>query len=423
MSEHDSSDRDPDDRSPREGCPVDDWATDFDVMDEGYVKDPAPIWEELRKTCPIAHTTRWGGAWLPTKYDEVREMARAAPTLSNRSPGVIPPAAEMREMLIAEVKEFGSELPPISADPPEHKPFKQLILPLFSPKAVEGYRAFTENLAHELIDRHLASGEMDAAVDYAQQIPPRVIAYIIGIDPARADDFTAWTRGIIELGQTDPEARMKYRRIIRDFFQEMIEERRGNPRDDAISKLMAAEVNGENLSDYSVIGVCFLLLVAGIDTTWSSIGSALWHFGMNEDDRKRMYAEPEIFPTAIEELLRFYSPVVMARRVMDPIKFGNTQMVPGEKVIMNFPAANRDPAVFDRPDEVVLDRERNRHIAFGVGIHRCAGSNLARMEMDVALRVWFERIGDFEITEPDAVRWTGGQVRGVRTAPMRISAR
>ncbi len=416
------SDRDPNDMTPREGCPVDDWATDFDVMDEGYIKDPAPIWEELRDKCPIAHSTRWGGAWLPTKYDDVREMARAAPTLSNRSPGVIPPAPEMREQLIAEVKEFGSELPPISADPPEHKPYKQLILPLFSPKAVEEYRAFTENLANELIDKHIASGEMDAAVDYAQQIPPRVIAYIIGIDPARADEFTDWTRGIIELGQTDPDARMKYRRIIRDFFQEMIEERRENPRDDAISKLMASEVNGEKLSDYSVIGVCFLLLVAGIDTTWSSIGSALWHFGMEEDDRQRMYDEPEILPTAVEELLRYYSPVVMARRVLDPIKFGDAEMVPGQKVIMNFPAANRDPDVFENPDEVVLDRERNRHIAFGVGIHRCAGSNLARMEMDVALRVWFDRIGDFEIIDPDAVRWTGGQVRGVRTAPMRIVA-
>ena len=417
------SDRDPSDLSPHEGCPVHDWATDFDVMDEGYIKDPAPVWEELRDTCPIAHTTRWGGAWLPTKYDDVREMARAAPTLSNRSPGVIPPGPEMRDLLIAEVKEFGSELPPISADPPEHKPYKQLILPLFSPKAVEDYRAFTETLANELIDKHIASGKMDAAVDYAQQIPPRVIAYIIGIDPGRADDFTDWTRGIIELGQTDPEARMKYRRLIRDFFQKMIEERRDNPRDDAISKLMAAEVNGEKLSDYSVIGVCFLLLVAGIDTTWSSIGSALWHFGTHEDDRKRLYAEPEILPTAVEELLRYYSPVVMARRVLDPIKFGDAEMVPGEKVIMNFPAANRDPDVFDRPDEVVLDRERNRHIAFGVGIHRCAGSNLARMEMDVALRVWFERIGAFEITDPELVRWTGGQVRGVRTAPMRITAR
>jgi len=416
------ADRDPNDLSPREGCPVHDWATDYDVMDPGYVVDPAPVWRDLRERCPIAHTTRWGGSWLPTKYEDVREMARAVPTLSNRSPGVIPPAPEMREILIAEVKEFGSELPPISSDPPEHKPFKQLILPLFSPAAVESYRPFTEKLAHELIDRFIETGRADAAVDYAQQIPPRVIAHIIGIDTARADEFTEWVRGIIEQGQTDPEARLKYRRLIRDFFQEMIEERRDAPRDDAISKLMASEVDGEPLSDYTVIGVCFLLLVAGIDTTWSSIGSALWHFGSHAEDRARMYAEPDLFPTAIEELLRFYSPVVMARRVLEPTAFGAAEMVPGEKVLMNFPAANRDPEVFERADEVVLDRERNRHIAFGVGIHRCAGSNLARMEMDAALRIWFERIGDFELIEPERVRWTGGQVRGPRIVPMRVAS-
>lgn len=417
------ADRTPTDMTPREGCPVEDWATDFDVMDPGYIVDPAPVWRELRDRCPIAHTTRWGGAWLPTRYDDVRDMARAAPTLSNRSPGVIPPAAEMREMLIKEVKEFGSELPPISSDAPEHKPFKQLILPLFSPKAVEEYRAYTETLAHQLIDGFIANGKADAAVDYAQQIPPRVIARIIGIDDARSDEFVEWVRGILELGQTDGEVRMKYRRKIRDFFQEMIEERRNAPRDDAISKLMATEMDGEPLSDYTVVGVCFLLLVAGIDTTWSSIGSALWHFGVTPDDRRRMYAEPEIFPTAVEELLRYYAPVVMARRVMDPIKFGDVEMAPGEKVVMNFPGANRDPEAFERPDEVVLDRERNRHIAFGIGIHRCAGSNLARMEMDVALRVWFERIGDFEVSDKEAVRWAGGQVRGPRIVPMRVAAK
>ncbi|MEQ9122992.1 MAG: cytochrome P450, partial [Alphaproteobacteria bacterium] len=112
----------------------------------------------------------------------------------------------------------------------------------------------------------------------------------------------------------------------------------------------------------------------------------------------------------------------MARRVLDPIDFGDAHMVPGDKVLMNFPAANRDPEVFERPDEVVLDRKHNRHVAFGVGIHRCAGSNLARMEMDATLRVWFERIADFELIEPERVRWTGGQVRGPRIVPVRVVA-
>ncbi|MEK9904679.1 MAG: cytochrome P450 [Rhodospirillales bacterium] len=415
------SNNDPNDSSPREGCPVHDWATDYDVMDPDYNSDPGPIWKDLRERCPIAHSTRWGGSWMPTRYEDVRDMARAVPTLSSRAPGVIPPSPEMREILIQEVKEFGAELPPISADPPLHKPFKQLILPLFSPKAVETYRPFTEKLANNLIDQIIDNGTVaDGAVDYAQQLPPRVIAYIIGIDETRADEFTEWVRGILEQGQANPEIRLKYRRIIRDYFQEMIAERRRNPRDDAISKLMKAKIEGESLSDYTIIGVCFLLLVAGIDTTWSSIGSALFHFGTKTDHRNRMYAEPELFPAAIEELLRFYSPVKMARRVLEPVAFSGVEMQPGDKVIMNFPAANRDPEVLEHPDEVMLDREQNRQIAFGVGIHRCAGSNLARMEMDVALRTWFNRIKDFEVIQPEKVIWSGGQVRGPRVMPMRI---
>ncbi|MEL0002635.1 MAG: hypothetical protein VW620_06465 [Rhodospirillales bacterium] len=245
------SNNDPNDSSPREGCPVHDWATDYDVMDPDYNSDPGPIWKDLRERCPIAHSTRWGGSWMPTRYEDVRDMARAVPTLSSRAPGVIPPSPEMREILIQEVKEFGAELPPISADPPLHKPFKQLILPLFSPKAVETYRPFTEKLANNLIDKIIDRGKVaDGAVDYAQQLPPRVIAYIIGIDETRADEFTEWVRGILEQGQANPEIRLKYRRIIRDYFQEMIAERRRNPRDDAISKLMKAKIEGESLSDW-----------------------------------------------------------------------------------------------------------------------------------------------------------------------------
>lgn len=131
-----------------------------------------------------------------------------------------------------------------------------------------------------------------------------------------------------------------------------------------------------------------------------------------------MASEPKLFPTAIEEMLRFYGPVMMARKVLEPVEIGGASMCPGDKLILNFPSANHDPEVFDRADEVVLDREQNRHMAFGLGIHRCAGSNLARMEMDVALRVWFDRIPEFELSDPDAVTWAGGQVRGPRSIPV-----
>ena len=405
-----------------ESCPVHDWASDYDIFDPDYVRDPVPVWDELRERCPIAHTTRWGGSWLPTRYEDLQKMVKMVPALSSRSSVVVPPAPELREILVAEAKKYGSESPPITADPPEHMPFRRLILPFFSPHAVEGQIPYTRALCHSLIDGFIEKGEADAAAGYAQQITPRVIAHVLGIDPGRADDFVDWVRGLLEFGQTQPEMRIKYRGIIRDFFQEMVAERRANPGDDAISTLIRAEVDGKKLDDYKVVGVCVLLLVAGIDTTWSSISSSLLHFATHPQDRARMRAEPELLPTAVEELLRFHSPVTMARKVTEPVEMDGVEMVPGDRVLLNFPSANRDPAVFERPEEVQLDRKRNRHIAFGLGIHRCAGSNLARMEMQVALRVWFDRIGEFELADPDGVTWAGGQVRGPRTVPVRFAA-
>jgi len=386
--------------------PVTDWATDYDIFDADYVRDPAPIWDDLRSRCPIAHTERWGGSWLPTKYEDLQAMVRMVPALSSSDPLVVPPV------------EHAAAAPPITADPPEQIPMRRLILPFFNPRATALQRPYAESLCHELIDRFIDEGTCDGAQQYAQQIPPRMIAHVLGVDENRADEFVEWVRGVLEIGLSNPEIRVKYRDIIRGFFGDLVAERRRHPGEDVISTLIASEIDGEPLDDETIVGMCNLLLVAGIDTTWSSIGSALWHLGTHADDRRRIAAEPNLFPTAIEEFLRFYSPVTMARKVTEEVKIGDAVFQPGDKVLMNFPAANRDPEVFDRAHEVVIDRERNRHIAFGVGIHRCAGSNLARMEMDVALRVWMERIPEFEVTDPDAVTWAGGQVRGPRRLPL-----
>ena len=228
-------------------------------------------------------------------------------------------------------------------------------------------------------------------------------------------------RGVLEFGLTEPEQMVEYRTRIRAFFQEMVTERRETPRGDAISMMIASEAEGEKLTDYRILGMCSLLLIAGIDTTWSAISSSLLHFATHPADQARLRAEPELLPTAVEELLRFYSPVTMGRIVTEPVEIDGAEMQEGDRVLLNFPGANRDPEAFERADEVVLDRERNRHMAFGLGIHRCAGSNLARMEMQVALRTWFDRIGEFELADPDAVTWAGGQVRGPRSVPVRFA--
>jgi cytochrome P450 len=297
-----------------------------------------------------------------------------------------------------------------------------MILPTFAPKAVEGYRAHTEELCHRLIDGFIADGKCDGAQDYAQQIPPRVIAHLLGIDPGKSDDFTTWVRGVLEFGLFDPKTRIKYRDIIREFLVAEVTARVHEPRDDKLSEYLAMDIPEEYDRVRVVVGIANLLLIAGIDTTWSSIGSALFHFGSHPEDRRRLSADHDLFPTAIEEMLRYYSPVTMARVALEDVEYDDVTFKEGDKILMNFPGANHDPDVFEDADKILIDRERNRHIAFGSGIHRCAGSNLARLEMDVALRTFFERIPEFELSDPDAVTWAGGQVRGPRILPMKFPA-
>ncbi len=392
--------------------PVTDWEEDFEIFDPDFVRDPYARWKELREGgCPFARTERRQVTYMPTTYEGVREIAGDPETWSSYSVSVTPtPQAYDAQ---------GNRLRSIIAsDAPEHAPERRLMLPFFSPKAVEQYREHTRELCRRLIREFIEDGEADIAEHYARQIPPRIIALILGIEPERADDFTTWVQGALELGLQDEEVREYYADIIRNFFVEQIAERAENPGDDLISFLLEAELDGEPVPMHVIRGNVGLMLVAGIDTTWSSIGSALWHLASHPDDRQRLVDEPELIPNAIEEFLRAYSPVTMARVATKDTKLGDREVKQGERVMLTFPAANRDPMVFEDPDKVIIDRQHNRHIAFGSGIHRCAGSNLARMEMNVAVGEWMRRIPEFRL-DPDAqVTWAGGQVRGPRSAPV-----
>jgi cytochrome P450 len=392
--------------------PVHDWLSDYDIFDPDYVRDPAPTWAELRG-CPIAHTERWGGSWLPTRYDDIHAIAHDVDHFSSTQVTVVPRVVTPGTAHV--------HAPPIDSDPPEHGWARRLILPSFAPRAIEKHEPGTRALCRRLIDGFIDRGRADAAVDYAQQIPSRVIAELMGIPTDRADDFTAWVQGVLELGQTDIPLRMRCRDALFTFLTDIIEDRQRHPRDDLITELLQSEVDGELVPVSHVVGTCNLLIIAGIDTTWSSIGSALWHLAQHPEDRRRLAADPTCMPNAVEELLRAYSPVTMARIVREPVEVGGVLMEAGDRVLLSFPSANRDPAAFEAAEEVRLDRERNRHIAFGVGIHRCAGSNLARMEMRVALEEWLTRIPEFSLEDPDAVTWAAGQVRGPRTIPVVFS--
>jgi cytochrome P450 len=403
--------------------PVKDWTTDYDIFAREYIKDPFPIWDEVREKCPVAHTERWGGSWMPTRYEDLFNIARDIQHFSSRNILVTdfepPPDGEDYEPS-EEERQFGNVgAPPITADPPLHTWSRKLLLPPFSATNVANLEGETRELCNHLIDAFIDKGEADGAADYAQQIPPRVIADMLGFPKEDAGTFTNWVRGFLELGLTDAELRRDSALNIFRYLNERIQEKKANPSDDLIGYLLRSEVDGEPVPESHVLGTCFLILVAGIDTTWSSIGSAVWHLAQHPEDRKRLRENPELITNAVEELLRAYSPVTMARYVAEDVEYGGCPMKEGDKVLMNFPAANRDPRVFENPDEVDFDREKNPHIAFGVGIHRCAGSNLARMEMKVAIQELLKRIPDFELADPDNVTWAGGQVRGPRKMAIR----
>jgi len=393
--------------------PVADWTRDFDVMDAGYVEDPFPIWDDLRQTCPIARTERRTGAWLLTTYADVTAAAHDIKRFSSLEVGVI----DNGEVIAVEDNDTPYGLPPISADPPLHTWTRRLLLPWFSHSRVATYEGMTRDLANRLIDSFIAQGSADAAADYAQQIPVRVIAKVLGVPEDLADSFTGWVRDLLEFAD-DPERVRRGQEGLGNYLIAEIAARREDPKDDLISELIGLTHEGEPLEDGLILGMVALVLIAGIDTTWSAIGASLWHLATHPADAERLVREPALMSTAVEEFLRAYAPVTMARVVTDDTEFKGCPMRKGDKVLMNFPAANRDPAAFERADEVVLDRAINRHVAFGSGIHRCAGSNLARMELHVAVEEWLRRIPTFRVDQDAQITWAGGQVRGPRLLPV-----
>jgi len=206
-----------------------------------------------------------------------------------------------------------------------------------------------------------------------------------------------------------------------DYLLQLTRERRASHHDgDVVQYLLDQRMDGEALSDDAIAKTLFLLLIAGVDTTWSAISSSLLHLATHPEDRQRIAHNKELVPTAVEEFLRAYSPVFIARVTEADTEVSGCPVNAGEWTVLAFPSANRDPEFFDRPDEVLIDREENRHSAFGLGAHRCLGSNLARLEMQIALEMWMERFPDFELVDPDAVTYSAGHVRGPRAIPIKI---
>ena len=396
-------------------APVSDFATDWDHTDPQWVANPYPIWDELRDTCPVAHTERYGGGWFPSTHEAVAAIAKDTDTFSSYAVviGNRRPDAEI-------VGPPVGGAPPITSDPPFHAIARRIILPAFAPGPINALEPQIRELCNWLLDRMGDGTVVNGGTQYAQYIPVGVIQQMLGFPLEDIELFLEFVHVILETVDMDPVERFPIIQPAFEYIREQIEDHRQNPRDDFTSYLLNVEVNGEKLTDQHVAGTVGLTLIAGIDTTWSAIASSLWHLAQNPDDLKRLVDEPELIDTAVEEFLRYYAPVTMARKVAKDTEFMGCPMKEDDWILLGFPAANRDPAAFKDADKFIIDRKENRHVAFGLGIHRCAGSNLARLELKIAIQEFIKRYPTFTLEDPAAVTFSRGQIRGARNLPLRV---
>jgi cytochrome P450 len=403
--------------NPDDYGPVTDFATDFDHGDPAYNPNAPEVWKELRDAkCPVAHSDRYGGMWVPITHDTVHEIAYDTTHFTSRS--VVVSVGRPGDLSLP--APIGGA-PPIPSDPPFHSMARRLLLPAFAPKVIEPWETKVRELCVSLLDGlgDLTAGEsiIDAAQQYAQHIPVSVIRQMLGFPEQDEALFRHFVHQTLETINEEPGTRGGMDELGQYIFDQ-IQDHRENPRDDLTSYLMGVQIEGIEMNDEIVGGMVILLLIAGIDTTWSAIGSSLWHLAQHPEDHQRILDDPEVMTFALEEFLRTYAPVTMARLVAEDTDFHGCPMKKDDWVLLPFPAANRDPHQFEDPDQFIVDRQENRHAAFGLGIHRCIGSNLARLELKVAIEEFVKRFPRFELAGD--VRWSIGQIRGPRELPVRI---
>jgi cytochrome P450 len=291
-------------------------------------------------------------------------------------------------------------------------------MPYFLPRRIAEFEPFIREKARALTENLAERGGGDVIADFAQPLTIAVLTRMLGVPPG--EQFTDWMIRMIRIGPKDQAVRTQVVGEILGYLGQLLDEREADPRGDLITYLANAEIDGKPLSRKHKLGSAFLILIAGADTTWSAIGASLWHLGRYDDDRRRLVADPSLLDTATEEFLRVYAPVSVGRLAKEDVQLHGRTIRSGERVLLAFAAANRDPAIFADADEIRIDRKRNRHLTFGSGGHRCLGSNLARLEVRITLAEWLRAMPEFSLVRPDSVEWSGGQTRGPERVEFRV---
>jgi len=304
---------------------------------------------------------------------------------------------------------LGNERPliPLDIDPPALQQYRRMLLPAFAPARIDRLEPFVRKVAADLIDDFGAAEVFDASLSYARILPMVVFAEMAGLPGEDYDRFQDWVERTLYGRTEDPVDAVKAATEADAYFRELRLRRLSEPeRDDLIGNLLAGRIEGRPLSEDEFADYCFLLLIAGLETSAWSIRSALWHLAQHPDDRRRLASEPELLVKATEEFLRCLAPVQgMARTLTQDVEIRGQNLGAGERVLLLLGSGNRDEDVFADADSVVIDRGDNPHLAFGIGAHRCLGSNLGRREVRIGLEVLLARIPGFELADGDTPWW------------------
>ena len=366
--------------------------------DDGIRTNGFAEWDRLLRETPRFESDRQTSPepnrlWYLLGHDDVYAVLRNTELFSSR--GFTHTDFESDYMMI-----------PSEYDPPEHTRYRTILNPFFSPARIADREDSIRAICRELVGNIADGGSScDLLDDFALRFPTSVFLGMLGVPTENLDTFIEWTHRSLHTSQsedTDGTIRDAADRAIHEFLWEVALERRVNPRDDIVSHLLDCRVDGGRpLEKKELLGILYLLFLAGLDTVSSMLGWSFTHLANNPSDRQRLCAEPAIIPSAVEEFLRYYSIVIMSRKVTRDTDAYGCPMHAGDRVIVPLATADRDPDAFAAADQFVIDRSPNRHLAFGVGPHRCVGSHLARLEMRIALEEWHRKVPDYEIPDDE----------------------
>jgi cytochrome P450 len=388
---------------------------EYDPFSYEIHDNPYPTYRSLRQSCPVYYNPR-RGFWALSRYADVRDALRNWRTFSSAH-GVSMEAEYATMMFIPKPGFF------IDLDPPRQKELRSVIQTYFTPKRIATLEPRVRQYADELIDRFVDRGHADLAKEYAQALPLRVICELLGIS-RRDEEFVVGLADEYHFRYDGddrvPESSLKAGFALRNYFDELVAARRKRGRGDLLSEMTSTEVAGRLLTDEEIVGMCFLIFTAGHDTTTQLIGHALLLLADRPDERARLAGDESAIQNAVEEFLRYESPVsVLARTTTREVMLRGCTIPAGSKVLMLFGCANRDEDEFDAPERLDLTRKPKRHLAFGEGVHFCVGAPLARMEGVVALDTFLKRIPGYELAgRVERHHYTG--MRGVVSLPVRF---